>query len=295
MLAVACCATGATAGAVYVRLAGRRGWPWASLVVGAAWCPLSWAAVRVANISAPVGVSIGLMLLGLISGRAGVAALGCYLGAVLKFATLPLVAIPLLLGRFRAFAACAATGVLATAGVVLITGPDLWEEYRVLFPALGVPNGRPINMSLLGFLNHAVPPSFLPGAHAARTVALVGAVAVIFGGLFRNRGTDDPRGGSGRRLGPAGVVPGLRPDHPEPLLDLPGAAVGLLSGGVPDRVGGPGRGMRRDRGHVRAGRRQRPGGPAPDRLPPALDGVRGNGLRRLAAVHPDPGGAAARR
>jgi hypothetical protein len=127
------------------------------------------------------------MLYGLLRKTVAPAAVGFYLGAAPKFVTIPLLAIPVLLGRLRITLWCVAVSVVFTAGTVAATGIDLWEEYIRIFPALGRPNGYPINISLLSLINQLCSPGSRSAWASARTGAMAITLVVILAGLWRNR------------------------------------------------------------------------------------------------------------
>jgi hypothetical protein len=193
VLILSCWLAGLMASELYTRLTGRRDVLGAAIVFLVTWSPLSWATVRSTNSSALVGAMIGLMVYGLVARRPWMTALGFYAGAVVKFATLPLLALPVFLGKFRAAAACVAAAVVLTAAAVAVTGIGPWREYVQLFPTLGLPVKYPVNISLLSFINQAVPGPAQPAALFARNAALLGTLVVLLVGLARHWRTADAR------------------------------------------------------------------------------------------------------
>ena len=67
LLGVCCYGSALVSGAMYARIAGRRDWLWAMVILTVAWCPLTWAAIRSANSSAVSSLMVSLTLYGLVS------------------------------------------------------------------------------------------------------------------------------------------------------------------------------------------------------------------------------------
>jgi len=172
---------------MYAWLVGRHDWRWAAVVLVVAWCPLTWATVRSANTSGVSALMVGLTLYGLVTRRSALTAVAFYTGAALKFATVPLLLIPVVYAQTRTLAACVAVSVVLTAGCVALTGFGLWQEYFALLPTLGRPNPYPVNFSALGLINQFVPADYLKLAQVVRHAASVAVLAAVLVGLFRNR------------------------------------------------------------------------------------------------------------
>jgi len=192
ILMSACCYGSAlVSGAMYERIAGRRDWLWAMVVLAVAWCPLTWATIRSANTSAASSLMIGLMLYGLVTRKSVLTSIAFYVGAALKFATVPLLLIPLVLGRYRMVAMCAVVSTILTIACVAMTGIGPWREYVALLPTLSRPVRYPVNISALGLINRFVPTDYLSMALAARQAALAIFLGVALYGLYRNRHQED--------------------------------------------------------------------------------------------------------
>lgn len=177
--AVACWVSGLIAGELYFRLMARRDWLWAIVVVGIPACPLTWATVRLANTSAIVGLAIGWTLLGLATSRPILAGLGFYIGAAFKFATIPLLVIPLALGRVREVVTFFVISTLFLLLALAVTGVVPWYDFVYLTNRLAIPNGYPINVSLLAMIEDLIP---LPGKKYAEILRLI-AMVVSFGSI----------------------------------------------------------------------------------------------------------------
>jgi hypothetical protein len=184
----ACCVGSAlVSGAFYERLAGRRDWLWATVILAGAWCPLTWATIRAANTSAASSLMVGLTLYGLVTRKSGLTSLAFYAGAALKFATIPLLLIPLFLGRYRIVTICAIVSIILTIACIAVTGIGPWREYVALLPTLSRPNSYPINISVLALINWFVPTDYRAIAMAGRQATLVISLGVVLYGLYRNR------------------------------------------------------------------------------------------------------------
>ncbi len=192
--AVACWVSALCAAALYRQLTGRRDLAWTLLLFGIAWCPLTWATVRVGNTSAISGAMVSIVIVGWCMRSNAAAAVGFYLGGALKFITLPLALIPVLLRRTHAVVVCAVVAMFLTAAVVALSGIDPWLEYVRLLGWLNRPNDWVINLSLHGLIDAVV-----PAARAPRMAALVQwstwiALGAIVVGLHRCAWRrDDPR------------------------------------------------------------------------------------------------------
>ena len=191
LLGVCCCGSALVSGAMYARVAGRRDWLWAMVILTVAWCPLTWATIRSANSTAASSLMVSLTLYGLVSRKSTLTAVASYVGAALKFATIPLLLIPLVLARYRTVATCALVSIVLTLGSVVLTGVGPWREYVALLSTLGRPNPYPVNFSAVGLINHFVPVDHLTLALAAEQSALVLVLGVVVFGLFRKRHQDD--------------------------------------------------------------------------------------------------------
>jgi len=188
-----CCGSGFVSAAMYARVAGRHDWTWAIVILVVAWCPLTWATIRSANTSGVTSLMISLCLYGMTTQRSVLTSFAFYVGAILKFATIPLLVIPIALGRFRILGILAAASILLTAGVIALTGIGPWQEYVTLLSTLGRPNLYPVNFSTLGLINQFIGVDYLEWALAARRVAMATTIVALCVGLRRNRHCDDAR------------------------------------------------------------------------------------------------------
>lgn len=182
--AVACWASALYAAAIYRRLTGRRDLMWTLLLFGITWCPLTWATVRVGNTSAITGALVSVVLYGWCTGNRVSSALALYGAAALKFVTLPLTLIPVLLRRTTDVIVSALVAGALTAGVMALSGIDPWLEYLRLFSSLNRSNGWVINVSLRGLIEKLFP---APGQPALLTLQIITwlALGVIAFGLHR--------------------------------------------------------------------------------------------------------------
>ena len=192
LMGVCCYGSALVSGAMYARIAGRRDWLWAMVVLTVAWCPLTWATIRVANTSAASSLMIGLTLYGLVTRKSALTSIAFYAGAALKFATIPLLLVPLFLGRYRMVAICAIVSIILSIACVAVTGIEPWREYVALLPTLSRPNPYPVSISAISLINKFVPTDYLSIAMAAQQAALVIFLGVVLYGLYRNRHQESP-------------------------------------------------------------------------------------------------------
>jgi len=191
--ALACWASALFSAAIYRRLTGRRDIVWTLLLFGISWCPLTWATVRVGNTSAIAGMLVSAVLYGWSTNKNTAAAFGFYGGGALKFVTVPLALIPVLLRRTRAVVVCAVVAGALTAAVMALSGIAPWLEYVQLAGALNRPNGWVINVSLRGLIDR-ISPATVQSPMPWLPLATWLAFGVIAMGLHRCAWRrDDPR------------------------------------------------------------------------------------------------------
>ncbi|HEV2296091.1 MAG TPA: glycosyltransferase family 87 protein [Tepidisphaeraceae bacterium] len=141
------------AGWMYAMLAGRPTRVAGVIVLVMAFSPTIFRAVRAGQVSPLVGLCIGATALAL-SGRADVrGAAVMSLGALIKYATLALLPLAVLLGRWRMVAAAAALGIGVTLLTLAVTGPAPFAEYFTeIAPRLNRSHPWDGNQSLQAFL-----------------------------------------------------------------------------------------------------------------------------------------------
>ena len=170
---------------------------------------------------------IGLTLYGLVTRKSALMSIAFYVGAALKFATIPLLLIPLFLGRYRMVAICAIVSVILTIVCVALTGIGPWREYVALVPTFTRPNPYPVSVSAISLINRFVSSDYLSIAVAVRQAALVIFLGVRLCGLYRNRHQEGGSRACGR-VGTSGVVARFRTNNAESLLLISSSALGLL-------------------------------------------------------------------
>lgn len=111
--------------------------------------PLMLHAIRIANMTVPVGLCIGIGALQLVRRGPLTGGLAIMLGTVTKYATLPLVPVALCMRRFQALAWAAVSGVALFAITYAVAGPEPFRTYaRDIAPTLSRPHRLETNQSL---------------------------------------------------------------------------------------------------------------------------------------------------
>ena len=138
--------------------------------------PVAVRAIRIANVSPPIALLVGLILVALIQDRKpGRGAFAMLVGAAFKYATLILLPLLLILRRWKMlfwFSGLCALGIILT---LSFSGKESFLEfYKVILPTLSRPSWFQGNQSLPGLLAR------IHGRPFSSTLVLVLGVARIF-------------------------------------------------------------------------------------------------------------------
>ncbi|MDB5296215.1 MAG: hypothetical protein JWO31_2198 [Phycisphaerales bacterium] len=148
--------------------------------------PLAFRIVRSGNVSMMAGAAVAAALAGLRADRAGRAAAGLVVGGVLKYATVALVPLAVVLGRWRVLAAVAAAGLAVLGLSLAVAGPAAFADFdRTVAATAGDSVPWRVNQSVWGFLLRVTGAAPLPATvrvpvRAAQWVLLAGLLAILW-------------------------------------------------------------------------------------------------------------------
>jgi hypothetical protein len=184
---MALCAWGVAmqAGRMYEILAGRSTRMSGAVVLVIACSPTMFRAARAGQVSPLVGLCIGATALALARRQDVRGGLAMCIGAVTKYATLALLPLAILLGRWRLIACAAAAGVIVLLVTAAITGTAPFAEYFThIAPRLNRSHPWEGNQSLQGFLLRAtneqpLSSTVMTAVRAAQYATLAGLLALL--------------------------------------------------------------------------------------------------------------------
>ena len=173
---------GLLAGRVYRLLRGEPSRISGLLMLAVACSPLMLHAIRVANMTVPVALLIGVTLLGLLKRRDTAFGVACALGGITKYATLCLLPLAVAMRRWAAIGwTCFLVGALFAASYGIMH-ETLFKTYlHEIFPTLGRTHDIETNQSITAFLTHVLRRPALP---AGIRWAVIGGEFVLLVGLL---------------------------------------------------------------------------------------------------------------
>jgi hypothetical protein len=154
-----------------------------------AFSPMTARAIRIANVSPMIALSIGCALLALLRpsnwriGMGGAMALA--MGALLKYATLVLSPLLLAMRKWRMLAALTILGLVSLVVTVRLAGVDIFVEFvSIILPKLSYPSFFQGNQSVAGLLvrtyGRPLPDNIATALTVARGISLAIVVLAIF-------------------------------------------------------------------------------------------------------------------
>ncbi len=157
-----------------------------ALAVLIALSPMTARAIRIANVSPPIALALGVALLALVRRDQAARAAGAILaGALLKYATLVLAPVLVAMRRWKTLFACLAGGLLLLVASVLLMGTAPFAEFAtVILPTLSRTSWFPGNQSLPGLLarvyGRPLGRDVALGLSFLRFMTLEGVLALLF-------------------------------------------------------------------------------------------------------------------
>ena len=148
--------------------------------------PVTARAIRIANVSPPIALLIGVGMLLLIRGnRPARVGLAMLVGALLKYATLILAPLLLALRRWHSLLWLAALGATVLALSLLIQGTAPYIEfYKTILPTLSRPSWFYGNQSLPGLLSRVYGRPFPDHVNFLLSTARIGSMGVVIGSML---------------------------------------------------------------------------------------------------------------
>lgn len=189
VLAVPAWWTAVVAGWTYTRLAGRESWRGGLLVLVLAVSPMSVRAVRTGNVTPIVAACIAMAVLDLLGRRPVRGGAGMAVGALVKYATLVLTPLHVVMGRWRALGVMVGATAAGLAVTVAVAGTGPFEAFaRDIAPSLGRPYVRDANQALQSVVLQGLgEKSFSAGWSAGFRAVQWGALGAIVWLLWRRR------------------------------------------------------------------------------------------------------------
>lgn len=176
--------TAIIAGEVYQHFSGKYDYIWVGLVLLIAWCPLSWASVRVANTSPISGMMIALAVWGILLRKSWLVAIVLVFGAGLKFATIPLLLYFVVARDWVQLLKVLIVAILITGIIIFVMDISVVIEWLSLLQTFSMTN--PGSLSLPGFLLTVLPENIYSVSHQiARFFSFLVLALIVFLAVLR--------------------------------------------------------------------------------------------------------------
>lgn len=149
------------------------------VVCAICWSPLSWGSVRTSNTSALSGLLISIAIWGILNKHDLVAGFAIAAAMGVKFSSVPILIYLLLSGNLRLLVSAALSTLVLAILVPLTIGIDVWENFILVLPMLGMINHEGI--SLPSLIIRCCGDEY---AGLAKSMSLIGGLLFLSPGIF---------------------------------------------------------------------------------------------------------------